>query len=97
MDTEKTYSGLTDGCAAAGRAGCKLIEITGDNASGDDVKALVNYAHDVIDFLSSLIGPTDPFDLRLPSSSIATGLNFPFSPGSSNVRFQTFIPPELGR
>jgi hypothetical protein len=48
MDTEKTYSGLTDACAAAGRAGCKLIEFTGDNASGDDVKALLNNAHDVI-------------------------------------------------
>jgi hypothetical protein len=47
-DTEKTYSGLTDGCAKAGRAGCKLIEITGDNASGDDVKDLLNYAIDVI-------------------------------------------------
>ena len=47
VDTEKTYSGLTDGCATAGRAGCKLIEFTGDNASGDDVKALLNYAHDV--------------------------------------------------
>jgi hypothetical protein len=46
-DTEKTYSGLTDGCAKAGRAGCRLIEITGDNASGDDVKDLLNYAHDV--------------------------------------------------
>jgi hypothetical protein len=48
MDTEKTYSGLTDACAAAGRAGCKLIEFTGDNASGDDVKTLLNNAHDVI-------------------------------------------------
>lgn len=51
MDIEKTFSGLTDACAAAGKAGCKLIEITGDNASGDDVKELLNYAHDVIDFL----------------------------------------------
>ena len=48
VDTEKTYSGLTDGCAAAGRAGCKLIEITGDGATGDDVKNLINDAHDVI-------------------------------------------------
>ena len=24
--SEKTISGLTDGCAKAGRAGCKLIE-----------------------------------------------------------------------
>ena len=51
MDTEKTYSGLTDGCAAAGAAGCRLIEITGDNATGDDVKTLVNNAHDVIDLI----------------------------------------------
>ena len=47
-DTEKTYSGLTDGCAAAGRAGCKLVEFIGDFASGDDVKNLINDAHDVI-------------------------------------------------
>ncbi|KAF9785048.1 hypothetical protein BJ322DRAFT_1108516 [Thelephora terrestris] len=45
-NTEKTYSGLTDGCAKAGRVGCKLIELTGDNASGDDVKALLDFAHD---------------------------------------------------
>ena len=51
MDSEKTFSGLTDGCAKAGRAGCKLIEITGDNVTGDDVKFLINYALDVIDFL----------------------------------------------
>ena len=50
-DTEKTYSGLTDGCAAAGRAGCKLVEIVGDGASGDDVKNLINGAHDVVKFL----------------------------------------------
>lgn len=61
MDSEKTFSGLTDGCAKAGRAGCKLIEITGDNVTGDDVKFLINYALDVIDFLlkvASLITPT---------------------------------------
>jgi hypothetical protein len=48
VDTEKTYSGLTDACAAAGKAGCRLVELTGDNASGDDVKTLLNNAHDVI-------------------------------------------------
>lgn len=47
MDIEKTFSGLTDGCAKAGRTGCKLIEFTGDNANGNDVKALLDYAHDV--------------------------------------------------
>jgi hypothetical protein len=59
-DAEKTYSGLTDACAAAGRAGCKLVELTGDNASGDDVKALLNYAHDVVSSVSRLGNPTHP-------------------------------------
>lgn len=59
MDSEKIYSNLTDACAAAGRAGCKLIEFTGDNASGDDVKALLDYAHDVVNSLSRLGDPTD--------------------------------------
>ena len=58
-DIEKTYSGLTDGCAKAGRVGCKLIEITGDNASGGDVKVLLNYAHDVTD---SFLEPNNPTD-----------------------------------
>lgn len=49
-DVEKTYSGLTDDCAKAGRAGCKLIEFTGDNVSGNDVKALLDHVHDVRHF-----------------------------------------------
>ena len=48
VDIEKTFSGLADGCAKAGKAGCKLIEITGDNATGDDVRTLITYSHDVI-------------------------------------------------
>ena len=51
VNTEKTYAGLTDGCAKAGRAGCRLVEITGDNATGEDVKTLIENAHDVMDFL----------------------------------------------
>jgi hypothetical protein len=39
--------------------GCRLIELGGDNASGDDVKALLNYAHDVISSVSILGDPTD--------------------------------------
>jgi len=54
MDVEKTYSGLTDACAAAGTAGCKLIEFIGDNASGDAVKTLINDVHDVMGFYSRL-------------------------------------------
>ena len=49
VDTEKTYSGLGDACVKAGKAGCKLIELTGDNATGDAVKTLLNDALDVID------------------------------------------------
>ena len=56
-DAEKTYSGLTDGCAAAGRAGCKLIEFTGDGASGEDVKNLIIDAHDVLEFFLRFIHP----------------------------------------
>ena len=58
-DAEKTYSGLTDGCAKAGRAGCKLIEFTGDNATGDDVKTFVNYIHDVSDLPPGLCDKPD--------------------------------------
>ena len=60
-DVEKTYSGLTDGCAKAGKAGCNLLEFTGDNATGDDVKAFVNYIHDVSDLSSGLSDKTDLF------------------------------------
>jgi len=64
IDAEKVYSGLTDGCAAAGRAGCKLIEITGDNATGDDVKTLLNYVHDVSNcFFPGLGNPINPVSI----------------------------------
>ena len=84
VDSEKTFSGLTDACAAAGKAGCKLIEFTGDGASGDDVKALLTNAHDVIDFFPR---PVDRgllcFRLiSLPSSSIAGESSFPWNPVS---------------
>ena len=59
QDTEGTFSALTDGCAKAGRDSCKLIEIIGNNATGDDVKTLVNYAHDVTGFLLEVDGPTN--------------------------------------
>jgi len=44
---EKAYSGLTDGCAAAGKAGCKLVELVGDDANGDSIKRLINDGVDV--------------------------------------------------
>ena len=71
VDTEKTYSGLTDGCAAAGKAGCKLIELTGDNASGDDVKTLLDNTHDVIDSLRRLGNLTDPVSILVGSPALS--------------------------
>ena len=59
-ETEETYSGLTNGCATAGKAGCKLLEFTGENVTGDDVKTFLNYAHDVIDILCGPGNPSDP-------------------------------------
>jgi len=62
-DTEKAYSGLTDGCAKAGRSGCKLIEFLGGNPTGSDVKSFVNYIHDVSDLFSRLGNKNDLFPL----------------------------------
>ncbi|KAF9646745.1 alpha/beta-hydrolase [Thelephora ganbajun] len=46
IDGEKTYSALTDACAASGKAGCRLVELVGDHATGPDIKRLLNDAHD---------------------------------------------------
>ena len=79
-DTEKTYSGLTGACAAAGKAGCRLVELTGDNASGDDVKALLNNAHDVIHFLFGQGGPTDSILVLGGSRALSRWSPNPLSP-----------------
>ena len=63
------FSGLTDGCINARRAGCKLIEITGDNASENDVKALDNNALDV---LNSLLRVADHTNKPLTSGHSGT-------------------------
>ena len=95
MDIENTYSGLTNGCAKGGRLGCKLIEFTGDNANGDDVKALLDYAHDVIGSLPEQGNRTDYFfHLSCLSSFIAMELQFRSPLASSRVRFLIFTPPE---
>ena len=49
-DVEKKHSGLTGGCAVAGRAGCKLVEFPGDGASRCDGKNSINDVHDVMRF-----------------------------------------------
>lgn len=59
VDTKKTYPSLGDVCVKAGRAGCKFIELIGDNVIGDTVKTLVNGVHDVIDPHSGLCVPAD--------------------------------------
>ena len=81
VDTEKTYSGLTDGCAAAGRAGCKLVEFTGDGASGDDVKNLMNDAHDVIELLPSSDKPADTLFPQVALELYRAGYDVPAAPG----------------
>jgi hypothetical protein len=49
-DSEKTYSGFSDACAASGKAGCKLVELVGDGAKGQDITKLLDDAHDVVLF-----------------------------------------------
>ena len=80
-DSEKTYSGLTDGCAAAGRTGCKLIEFTGDGASGQDVKNLINDVHDVLKFLPTFIHPANLFPPQVALELYRAGYNVPALPG----------------
>jgi len=74
VDAEKTYSGLTDGCAAAGAAGCKLIQLTGDNVSGDVVKTLLNDVHDVIVSFLGLFIQLTLLHFSCSSRCIAGGL-----------------------
>ena len=80
-DAEKTYSGLTDGCAKAGRAGCKLIEFVGGNPTGNDVKTFVNYIHDVSDVPSGLNDQNDLFPPQLSLELYRRGIEVPLLPG----------------
>jgi len=47
IDAERTYSGFADGCAAAGKERCKLVELVGDDANGNRIKRLINDGVDV--------------------------------------------------
>ena len=80
-DTEKTYSGLTAGCAVAGRAGCKLIELTGDGATGDDVKNLINDAHNVVESLSRFTCLANISPLQMALELYRSGYEVPATPG----------------
>ena len=83
VDTEETCFGMADACIAGGSAGCRLMNFVGDNGNRNDIAALLNGAHDVIDLL-----PQEPdwltnslhFHLSSPSSSLAQALRFPFPP-----------------
>ena len=46
-DSEKTYTIFADACVASGTAGCKLVELVGDHATGQDIRQLLDDAHDV--------------------------------------------------
>ena len=81
VDTEKTYSGLTDGCAAAGRVGCKLVEIVGHGASGDDVKNLINDAHDVVKSLPRTVTQLTFFSPQVALQLYRAGYEVPAAPG----------------
>ena len=50
---------MVDACVAAGSAGCKLMDFVGDKGDRNDVAALLNGAHDVIDFLPKLVNLTE--------------------------------------
>ena len=80
-NTENTYSGLTDGCAAAGRARCKLIEYTGDGASGEDVKNLINDAHDVLKSLPRFIHLANHIPPQVALELYRAGYDVPALPG----------------
>jgi len=66
IDSEKTYSALTDACAASGKAGCRLVELAGDHANGQDIKQMLNDAHDVRLFSSQRKHISNIPLLRLP-------------------------------
>jgi len=64
---------MADACAAAGSAGCKLIDFIGDNGDGNDVAGLLNGAHDVNDFLPRPVNPTDSISTLASPQALSHG------------------------
>lgn len=46
-DSEAAFLGFSKNCAATGKNGCKLISLLHDNATGEEIKRLIEDAHDV--------------------------------------------------
>jgi len=47
MDVEAVFLGFSNTCASAGRDGCKLLTLLHKDATGEDVKRLIEDSHDV--------------------------------------------------
>jgi hypothetical protein len=46
-DAEATFSGFSEVCASAGEDGCKILALLDKGATGEEVKRLIEDAHDV--------------------------------------------------
>ena len=64
---------MVDACVAAGSAGCKLMDFVGDKGDRNDVAALLNGAHDVIDFLPRLVNLTELITILAGPQTLSHG------------------------
>ena len=46
-DTEAVFLGFGNACASAGRAGCKLLKLLHEDATGEEVKRFIEDSYDV--------------------------------------------------
>lgn len=53
-DVETVFLGFSNTCASAGRAGCKLLALLHQGATGEEVKRLIEDSHDVGNQLASV-------------------------------------------
>ena len=66
MDAETVFLGFGNACASAGRAGCKLLKLLHDDATGEEVKRLIEDSHDVGTQLGSCFSyPSPEWDVQL--------------------------------
>ena len=73
VDTEKTCFGMADACIAGGSAGCRLMNFIGDDGDRNDIAALLNGAHDVIDSFHRPINPTDSISTLAGPQTLSSG------------------------
>jgi hypothetical protein len=48
-DAEAVFLGFSNACASAGKDGCKLITLLHKDATGEEIKRLIEDSHDVSD------------------------------------------------